>query len=399
MFIWDSNTLNIINQNGIRAFYNNLYALGVLENLKTALQSKGVDYNSLEDIEDDALGNGGLGRLAACLLDSAATHNLPVNGYGIRYKYGLFKQKFENGFQVETEDNWQQYGDPWSVRREEEKVTVKFGDSTVYAVPYDMPIIGYGAKTINTLRLWQSEPIEDFNFTAFNDQRYDLAVEEKNKADNICMVIYPNDDADEGKILRLKQQSKVYAVIVKMNKQLTSELKRKGLSPEEVSSFQIIDNGLIHMARMAIYATFSTNGVAKIHTDILKNDALKNWYSFYPSRFQNKTNGITQRRWLCVCNPQLNRYLHSLGISGFEKNLEKIQSLLSFAENKEVFSNLNQIKRSNKQVLSDYILKKEGVWINPDFIFDIQVKRLHEYKRQLMNAFSILTIYYGIKDG
>jgi starch phosphorylase len=475
-----------------RAFYNNLHALDVLEEMKTALESKGVDFSSLEDIEDDALGNGGLGRLAACFLDSAATHDLPLNGYGIRYKYGLFKQKFENGFQIETKDDWQQYGDPWSVRREDERVTVEYGDSTVYAVPYDMPIIGYETKTVNTLRLWQSEPVEDFNFLDFNAQKYEKAVKEKNEADNICMVLYPNDDKNKGKILRLKQQyfmssasvqdcvrrfvkthgtefeklpefnviqlndthptvaipelirvlteeynvsfdsafsiaqatfaytnhtimaealekwnrklfkkvlPKVYNIVKKINKKLISELTKKGLSEDEIDTYKIIDGDLIHMARMGIYATFSTNGVARIHTDILKNDVLKNWYSLYPERFQNKTNGITQRRWLSICNPELSNYLHSLGIEDFEKNLDKLQALSEFKENSDVLSALNRIKSNNKQVLSDYIYKKEGVRINPAFIFDIQIKRLHEYKRQLMNAFSILAIYYGIKDG
>ncbi|NLO39715.1 MAG: glycogen/starch/alpha-glucan phosphorylase, partial [Ruminiclostridium sp.] len=475
-----------------RAFYNNLHALGVLEEMKALLQSKGVDYNSLEEVEDDALGNGGLGRLAACFLDSAATHDLPVSGYGIRYKYGLFKQKFENGFQVETKDDWQQYGDPWSVRREDEKVSVVFGDSKVYAVPYDMPIIGFETKTVNTLRLWQSEPIEDFSFVDFNAQIYEKAVKEKNEADNLCMVLYPNDDKNKGKILRLKQQyfmssasvqdcvrrfvkkhgtefekfpqfnaiqlndthptvaipeliriltvdyelsfesafsiaqstfaytnhtimaealekwsvrlfkkvlPEVYPVVVQMNHQLKKELGKKGFSKEEISTFKIINDGMIHMARLAIYATSTTNGVARIHTDILKNDALKNWYSVYPDRFQNKTNGITQRRWLGICNPQLCSYLHDLGINGFEKNLENLQALNSFKNNSAVLSALNRIKSNNKQVLSDYIYKKENVRIDPTFIFDIQIKRLHEYKRQLMNAFSILAIYYGIKDG
>jgi starch phosphorylase len=475
-----------------RAFYNNLHALGVLDDVKTSLQSKGVDFCSLEDIEDDALGNGGLGRLAACFLDSAATHDLPVNGYGIRYKYGLFRQKFENGFQVETKDDWQQYGDPWSVRREDEKVTIEFGDSIVYAVPYDMPIIGFKTKTVNTLRLWQSEPVEDFNFHSFNEQKYDEAVKQKNEADNICMVLYPNDDKNKGKILRLKQQyfmssasiqdcvrrfvrkhgtefnkfpqynviqlndthptvaipeliriltgdynvsfesafaiaqstfaytnhtimaealekwdlklfkkvlPRIYPVIAEMNRRLKKELLEKGIHKDEVSTFKIIDNGLIHMARMAIYSTFSTNGVARIHTDILKKNALNNWHSIYPERFQNKTNGITQRRWLSICNPELSSYLNSLGIKGFEKNLENIHALNKFKDNSDVLSALNRIKSNNKQILSDHIYKKEGVRIDPTFIFDIQIKRLHEYKRQLMNAFSILAVYNRIKDG
>lgn len=475
-----------------RAFYNNLSALGVLEEIKSVLQSKDIDFNGLEDIEDDALGNGGLGRLAACFLDSAATHDLPLNGYGIRYKYGLFRQKLEKGFQVETKDDWQQYGDPWSVRREDERVTVEFGDGTVYAVPYDMPIIGFGTETVNTLRLWQSEPVEDFSFTDFNQQRYEKAVKQKNDADNICMVLYPNDDKNKGKILRLKQEyfmssasiqdcvrrfvkrhgadfekfpqynviqlndthpivaiaeliriltedydlsfetafslaqasfaytnhtimaealekwdiklfrrvlPRVYNVVVKINRRLKRELSEKGLNEDEISSLEIIADGMVHMARMAIYGTFSTNGVAGIHTDILKKEALKSWYSIYPERFNNKTNGITQRRWLSICNPKLSSYLHSLDIKGFEKDLDKLESLNSYRDNRDVLSALNRIKSDNKRALSDYIYKKEGVRIDPSFIFDIQIKRLHEYKRQLMNAFSILAIYFRIKEG
>ena len=475
-----------------RAFYNNLYATGILDDVKSALLTKGVDFNLLEDIEDDALGNGGLGRLAACLLDSAATCDLPVHGYGIRYQYGLFKQKFENGFQMETKDDWQQYGDPWSVRREEERLTVEFGDEKIYAVPYDMPLIGYDTKTINTLRLWQSEPIENFNFEAFNNQKYELAVKEKNQADYICMVIYPNDDTDQGKMLRLKQQyfmasasvqdcvrrfvryhgtnfsefpkynaiqlndthpvvaipeliriltknyqilfedafaiaqstfaytnhtimaealekwnvrlfkkvlPDVYDIVKTINKRLIDELKRKNMNKEEISTYTIIDKELIHMARMAVYGTFSTNGVAKIHTNIIKNDTLDNWHVLYPERFRNKTNGITQRRWLGVCNPGLTSFLRSLEIKGFEKNLENIHVLSRYSEDTGVLHELNRIKSHNKKVLSDTIYQKEGVLMDPTFIYDIQIKRLHEYKRQLMNAFSILAIYDGLKDG
>ena len=337
-----------------RAFYNNLHALGVLDEVKSALAERGTDFNLLEDIEDDALGNGGLGRLAACFLDSAATLNLPLDGYGIRYRYGLFWQKIENGFQTEVPDAWQQYGDPWSVKKDEEKVTVEFGDGPVYAIPYDMPIIGYGGKTVNTLRLWQSEPVNKFDFDAFNRQKYADAVKERDKAEAICMLLYPNDDTDEGKKLRLKQQyfmssasiqdvirkfvqkhgtdfnafpqflsiqlndthptvaipefiriltqvydvpfnkafsiaqktfaytnhtimaealekwncrlfrkvlPKIYPVVAKINKRLTAELTRQGKMPDEIASYQIIDGGLVHMSRMAVYSTFTTNGI------------------------------------------------------------------------------------------------------------------------------------------
>lgn len=475
-----------------RAVFNNLYCLGILEEVKAALASKGVDLNTLEDIGDDALGNGGLGRLAACFLDSAATQNIPLNGYGIRYKYGLFKQYFKDGFQKEEPDDWQRFGDPWSVRRDNEKVVVEFANEKVYAVPYDMPIFGYQTDNVNTLRLWQSEPLEEFDFDLFNEQAYDKAVKAKNSAQNISMILYPNDDTNDGKRLRLKQQyffcsaslqdiiqkhkavhgsdfssfpknyaiqlndthpvvsiaelirllvdkegltfeeafkigqqtfsytnhtimaealekwythlfksvlPRIYDIILEIDKRLCADLKAMGVTREKMVPYRIVYLRLIHMARLAVYATHATNGVAQIHSEIIKDSVLKDWYKIYPERFQNKTNGITQRRWLGLCNKELADYVTTLGCGDFGRDLTVLKKLEEYADNQDVLKKLAEIKHNNKVILSDYIQKNEGMRINPDFIFDIQIKRLHEYKRQLLNAFSIVDIYYSMKEG
>lgn len=481
-----------------RLVYNNLLNLGLLNQLTELFCENDLDIRIFEDIEDNALGNGGLGRLAACFLDSAATQNVTLNGYGIRYRYGIFKQYFEDGFQKETADDWTKFGDPWSVRREEEKVQINFKGQSVWAVPYDSPVIGYGAAKINTLRLWQAEPIEQFNFELFNEQKYDKSVKEKNDAEAITSVLYPNDSTDAGKKLRLKQQyffssaslqdvirkykahygndfshfSKEYAIqlndthpvvsipelcrilveqegmtfnkalkickevfaytnhtvmsealekwgvklfkavipnvykyVVKINNVLLKEIKAMGVSDEDKSMYQIIDTPygndweVIHMARLAIYASHSTNGVARIHTEILKNDALKEWYALYPERFNNKTNGITQRRWLALANMELAGFINDKIGNSWITDLDKLKDLEKFKNDKAVIKQFDDIKKIKKQQLADYIKEKEGITINPNFIFDIQVKRLHEYKRQLLNAFSILDIYFGLKDG
>lgn len=465
-----------------RLVYNNLMNLGLLNQLTELFCENGIDIRIFEDIEDNALGNGGLGRLAACFLDSAATQNVTLNGYGIRYRYGIFKQYFENGFQKETADNWTEFGDPWSVRREEDKVKVDFKGQSVWAVPYDTPVIGYGAAKINTLRLWQAEPIEEFNFDLFNEQKYDKSVKEKNDAEAITSVLYPNDSTDAGKKLRLKQQyffssaslqdvikkykahygndfshfSKEYAIqlndthpvvsipelcrllieqegltfnkalkickevfaytnhtvmsealekwgvklfkavlpnvykyVVKINNVLLKELEEKGISDEDKKKYQIIDTPygndweVIHMARLAIYASHSTNGVAWIHTEILKNDALHEWYELYPERFNNKTNGITQRRWLALANMELAGFINDKIGNSWITNLDELKKLEKFKDDKAVIKQFDDIKKIKKQQLADYIKEKEGIEINPNFIFDIQVKRLHEYKRQL----------------
>ena len=482
-----------------RLVYNNLLSLGLLDQLTELFNENGIDIRVFEDIEDNALGNGGLGRLAACFLDSAATQNVTLNGYGIRYRYGIFKQTFEIGFQKELTDNWTTFGDPWSIRREEDKVKIDFKGQSVWAVPYDTPVIGYGAKKINTLRLWQAEPIEEFNFTLFNDQKYAASVKEKNEAEAITSVLYPNDSTDAGKKLRLKQQyffssaslqdvlkkykakhgndfsqlSKEYAIqlndthpvvsipelcrllekegvsfkkalkickevfaytnhtvmaealekwpvklfksvlpevykyVEKINKELIKEVTSLGVKEEDIAMYQIIDNPyadnrewfIIHMARLAIYASHSTNGVAAIHTDILKNDALKEWYAIYPERFNNKTNGITQRRWLALANGELAGFINDQIGNGWITNLDELKKLEKLKDKKIVINEFDKIKKIKQQQLAEYIKEKEGIDVDPSFIFDIQVKRLHEYKRQLLNAFSILDIYYGLKDG
>ena len=473
-----------------RMFYNNLYCMGLLGEVRDLLKSKGIDINQFEDIEDAALGNGGLGRLAACFLDSAATQEIPLDGYGIFYKYGLFKQLIKNGYQVEVEDNWLKYEDPWSVRRVDQAQIVRFADSTVVAVPYDMAIIGYGTKNVNTLRLWQAEPVEDFDFLAFNDGRYDDAVRNKNNCENISKVLYPNDNSHEGKILRLKQQyffcsaslqdiirkykkkygpdfshfaemtaiqlndthpvvsipelirllslegigfdqafdiaqktfsytnhtvmsealekwdidlmrhviPEVYAIIERINEREYHDLKYKGIQEHNINAMRILDGGKVHMARLAMYVSSYVNGVAWLHTEILKNDVLKEWYWVYPERFQNKTNGITQRRWLGLCNPELSAFITDRIGSGWVKDMRKMENLADHID-KDSVKEFNKIKYTKKKQLSAYVKKMDGVELNPKFIFDIQVKRLHEYKRQLLNAFSIMYIYYMIKDG
>lgn len=476
-----------------RMIYSNLYNMGLLNQFVELMTEHNIDIRIFEDIEDAALGNGGLGRLAACFLDSGATHGIVLNGYGIRYKYGLFKQEFEEGFQRELPDDWQRFGDPWSIRREEEKIRVDFKDQSVWAVPYDMPVIGYGKKTVNTLRLWQSEPIEAFNFELFNNQQYDEAVKNKNEAEAISSLLYPNDSMDEGKKLRIKQEyfftsatlqdvikkykekydkdfssfskeyifqlndthpvlaipelirllvekegltfakalriakevfaytnhtimaealekwnvslveeviPQVYKYIVELNDELIKELTLFGVvSSEEQKKYLIIDDDTIHMARIAIFVSRSINGVARLHTEILKNDALHEWYQLYPNRFNNKTNGITQRRWLALANMELAGFITDKIGSSWTTDLDLLKKLENFADDQAVIKQFDEIKQIKKRQLADYIHKHEGVKINPDFIFDIQIKRLHEYKRQLLNAFSILYIYYGLKDG
>lgn len=475
-----------------RLIYSNLLNLGLINQLAELFHENNMDLGIFEEIEDAALGNGGLGRLAACFLDSAATQSIPLNGYGIRYKYGLFKQYFENGFQKETADDWQRFGDPWSVRREEEKLKVTFKDQTVYAVPYDMPVIGYGAGCVNTLRLWQAEPIHEFDFSLFNDQKYDLAVKERDNAEAISSVLYPNDDTDKGKKLRLKQQyffssaslqdilrkykekygtdfshfpqeyaiqlndthpvvsipelirllmeegvsfrkafkiaqqtfaytnhtimaealekwdvrlfksvlPNVYRYVVMIQKALQKDLAAQKMIEEAQKKYWIIDDSnRIHMARLAVYSTHSTNGVAKIHTDLLKSSVLKEWYELYPERFNNKTNGITQRRWLALSNMELSGFITDKIGSGWVTDLDKLKNLEPFGKKQDVMEQFTKIKQIKKQQLAEYMKKKDGIEISPEFLFDVQVKRLHEYKRQLLNAFSILDIYFGLKDG
>lgn len=480
-----------------RAVQNNLLNLGISEKLQKELSKKGTDLNILEDVEDAALGNGGLGRLAACFMESGATMGLPLDGYGIRYRYGLFRQKLEDGFQKEEADDWAKHGDPWSVRRDEDTVRVDFADYSVLAVPYDMPIIGYGGKNISTLRLWQSEPLTEFDFAKFNDQQYDLAVQAKNRAEDISRVLYPNDDALEGKKLRFRQQyffsSAALADMVRIFKRehgsdlskfadynavqlndthpviaipeliriLTDEegmgfaqaleISRKTFAytnhtimPEALEKWdarlikslvprvyeiiemihaafeqeklelirqdkiskalahrtKIIRNRTVHMAHLAIYGGSYVNGVAAIHTEIIKHDTLRDWYQLYPEKFQNKTNGITQRRWLALCNRELSDMIsHKLTNRDWITDLTQLKALEVFSDDEKVIEQFSQIKDLKKQQLAQYIMHRENIEIDPASIFDIQIKRLHEYKRQLLNILTILYIYREIKSG
>lgn len=469
-----------------RTVYNNLFALGILEDVKKAFADRGIDINLFEEVEDAALGNGGLGRLAACFLDSAATLDLPLDGYGIRYKYGLFKQSFNDGFQCEAADDWQRFGDPWSRRRDTHEVLIHFADQTVRAVPYDMPILGYGTNNIGTLRLWQSEAVRDFDFQLFNNQEYAVAVLEKNAVEDITRVLYPNDTTTAGKKLRLKQQyflssaslqdllfrfkrenrpitefadfntiqlndthptvsipelirllmregldfdaafdiaartfnytnhtvmsealekwdvqlfrellPEVFDIVYRINAKLCGEIMARGLSCEP---YAIVSNNIIRMANLAVYCSSYVNGVAAIHTQILKDDVLKDWYACYPERFQNKTNGITQRRWLGLCNPEFSKFIDERIGKGWLKDLDRLQGLKEHLSDEDVDA-FNAVKLEKKRQLRQIILEKEGVDLPETFCYDVQVKRMHEYKRQLMNAFAILDIYYGIKDG
>ncbi|MFV0353306.1 MAG: glycogen/starch/alpha-glucan phosphorylase [Oscillospiraceae bacterium] len=475
-----------------RVVYANLFNLGLLEETKQALAESGLDPNLFEEIDDAALGNGGLGRLAACFLDSAATENIALNGYGIRYRYGLFRQYFEEGFQKEEADNWLRFGDPWSVRREEERVLIRYADQSVWAVPYDMPVIGYKGKTVNTLCLWQAEPLAEFDFEEFNKCHYDAAYREKNAAEAISGVLYPNDESEEGKRLRLKQQyffsaaslqsmlkkykgkngsdfaafAKSYAIqlndthpvvaipellrilmaqeglafedaftivkdtfaytnhtimaealekwdvslfssvipdvypyVVMLQNHLHRELTQKGVLAAGYNPYFIIEDGRIHMARMAVYATHSINGVAALHTEILKQNVLKEWYALYPERFSNKTNGITQRRWLGLCNPELSHFITERIGDGWLTNLNEIKKLEPYANDSASLRQFAEIKAVKKRQLADHVrVNENGFELNVNSVFDIQIKRLHEYKRQLLNAFSILDIYFALKN-
>ena len=480
-----------------RAVQNNLLNLGISEKLQNELSKKGTDLNILEDVEDAALGNGGLGRLAACFMESGATMGLPLDGYGIRYRYGLFRQKLEDGFQKEEADDWAKHGDPWSVRRDEDTVRVDFADYSVLAVPYDMPIIGYGGKNISTLRLWQSEPLTEFDFAKFNDQQYDLAVQAKNRAEDISRVLYPNDDALEGKKLRFRQQyffssaaladmvrifkrehgsdlskfadynavqlndthpviaipeliriltdeegmgfaqaleiskktfaytnhtimpealekwdarlikslvPRVYEIIEMIHAAFEQEklelIRQDRISKALAHRTKIIRNRTVHMAHLAIYGGSYVNGVAAIHTEIIKHDTLRDWYQLYPEKFQNKTNGITQRRWLALCNRELSDMIsRKLTNRDWITDLTQLKALEVFSDDEKVIEQFSQIKDLKKQQLAQYIMHRENIEIDPASIFDIQIKRLHEYKRQLLNILTILYIYREIKSG
>ena len=475
-----------------RAIYNNLICSGLYTEMAQLLQKSGADIGAMEAVEDAALGNGGLGRLAACFLDSAATLKLPLDGYGIRYRYGLFSQRFENGFQTETADDWSRHGDPWSVRREDETVTVNFADGDVLAVPYDMPVIGYGGKHIGTIRLWQCEPIQPFDFDKFNQCKYSDALAQRNRAEDISRVLYPNDSTPNGKLLRLKQQyfftsaslkdmlrsfkqnhgddysrlpqyvcvqlndthpviaipelirlmmsdgvafdnalsiakgvfnytnhtvmqealetwemrtvqrvsPEIARIILRINTRLKSELRRKKIGEDKWPQLVIVQKNRVHMAYLACYCSSHINGVAELHTEIIKSSVLSQWYALYPDRFQNKTNGITQRRWLLLCNQGLSSLITELlGSSRWVTDLKSLKKLAVYADDKDVLDKFMAIKRQNKQLLAKYIGAHDGKLLDPDTIVDAQIKRLHEYKRQLLNILAILELYFEIKDG
>ena len=456
------------------------------------LTEYGIDYNKVEDEEEDsALGNGGLGRLAACFLDSLATLNLPGQGYGIRYRNGIFNQTFKDGYQVEKPETWLKYGDVWSIERPADEVIVSFGDENVRAVPYDMPIIGYGTKNINTLRLWEAHSIVDLDLGKFNQQDYLHATQEKTRAEDISRVLYPNDSTDEGKKLRLKQQyffvsaslqdilrkfkkvhgrnfekfseftaiqlndthpviaipelmrllldvegvswekawgivektfsytnhtilaealekwwvglyeqvvPRIYQITQGINDQLKGLLAEK--FPDDSARqdrMSIIQGNMIHMAWLAIYGSHTINGVAALHTEILKNKELKDWYEIYPERFQNKTNGITQRRWLLQSNPQLAKLITELLGEEWITDLSQLKRLEEYINDEGILKRILEIKHEKKIELVNYLRETQGIEINPNSIFDMQIKRLHEYKRQLLNIFHVIGLYNKLK--
>ena len=475
-----------------RALGNNLINLGLLDEVKEVLTELGIDYNKVEDAEEDsALGNGGLGRLAACFLDSLATLNLPGHGYGIRYRNGIFNQSFKDGYQVEKPETWLKYGDVWSIERPADEVIVSFGDGSVRAVPFDMPIIGYGTRNINTLRLWEARSLVDLDLGKFNQQDYLHATQDKTKAEDISRVLYPNDSTDEGKKLRLKQQyffvsaslqdilrkykklhgsnfdefpayvaiqlndthpviaipelmrlfvdlegiswekawsivektfsytnhtilaealekwwvglyeqvvPRVYQITQGINNQLRGFLAEKFPNdPARQDRMSIIQGNMIHMAWLAIYGTHATNGVAALHTEILKRKELKDWYELYPDRFLNKTNGITQRRWLLQSNPELSKMITDLIGDEWITDLSQLKKLEDFIDDEEVLKKILTIKHAKKIELVNYLRDVQGVEVNPNSIFDVQIKRLHEYKRQLLNIFHVIGLYHKLK--
>ena len=475
-----------------RALGNNLINLGMLGEVRELFEELGIDYNKVEDAEEDsALGNGGLGRLAACFLDSLATLNLPGKGYGIRYRNGIFNQEFRDGYQIEKPETWLKYGDVWSVMRPDDEVIVTFGDGSVRAVPYDMPIIGYGTNNINTLRLWEAHSLVDLDLAKFNQQDYLHATQQKTLAEDISRVLYPNDSTDEGKKLRLKQQyffvsaslqdivkrykkvhgndfdkfaeftaiqlndthpviaipelmrifidiegiswEKAWSIVEKTfaytNHTILAEAlekwwvglyeqvvpriyqitqgidnQLKGLLEERFPNdvnrqnrMKIINGNMIHMAWLAIYGSYKVNGVAALHTEILKNKELKDWYELYPEKFLNKTNGITQRRWLLQSNPQLANLITELIGDSWITDLSELKKLEAYLDDEKVLKRILDIKHEKKVELAEFLRKTQGIEIDPDSIFDVQIKRLHEYKRQLLNIFQIIGLYNKLK--
>lgn len=490
-----------------RALSNNLINAEIASQVKDVLKEMNIDYDMIEDEEPDAgLGNGGLGRLAACFMDSLATLDYPGHGYGIRYQYGMFEQRIENGYQVEYPDNWLAHRDPWEMKRSDLAVTVKFGGTIAYgktpdgrprfyienaeeitATPYDMPIVGYDTGTVNTLRLWQASSPDGFDLQLFNNMEYNRAVERQNSAENISRVLYPNDSGPSGKALRLKQQyffssaslqdlvrhyvadygtdftkfpelhviqlndthpvvaipelmrilmddynigweeawkvvtktfaytnhtimaealekwpidifqgllPRVYQIVEEINRRFLIDLRQTYPNDyDKHGRMSIINNGKIYMAWLAIHACFSVNGVAELHTKLLKTKELKDWFELYPDKFNNKTNGITQRRWLLCANPALSDFITARIGHGWEKDLSKLKDLEKFADDEKSLKEFIEIKKSNKQKLAEYLKHAQNEFLDPESIFDVQVKRLHEYKRQLMNILHVMHVY------
>ncbi|MBE6481859.1 MAG: glycogen/starch/alpha-glucan phosphorylase [Actinomyces ruminicola] len=475
-----------------RALLNNLTNLGLVEEAAQAVNAFGQNLTDiLEQEPDAALGNGGLGRLAACFLDSCATLDLPVAGYGILYRYGLFKQLFEDGFQTEHPDPWMEEGYPFVVRREEAQRIVRYNDLTVRAVPYDMPITGYGTKNVVTLRLWRAEPMEEFDYDAFNSQRFTDAIVERERTADISRVLYPNDTTYEGKVLRVRQQyffcsaslqeivdnyvthhgedlsrfaefnsvqlndthpvlaipelmrllmdehhlgwdqawevvTKTFAytnhtvlaealetwemsifdrlfpriaeIVREIDRRFRQEMAERGLDQTRIDYMAPLSGDKVRMAWIACYAAYSINGVAALHTEIIKRDTLKEWHDVWPERFNNKTNGVTPRRWLRQCNPRLSALLDEVaGSDAWVKDLSLLAAHTDAVDD-ALLDRLAEVKHANKVDFAAWVAEREGIEINPDAIFDVQIKRLHEYKRQLLNAIYILDLYFRMKE-
>lgn len=494
-----------------RALGNNIINLKADKVVRDALKDLNFDLDAIEDEEPDAaLGNGGLGRLAACFLDSLSTLGYPAYGCGIKYKYGMFEQKIENGFQIEVPDNWLKNGNPFEIKRAEYAVNVKFGGyvriikdakgrekflqenyQSVRAVPYDLPVLGYGNNVVNTLRIWDAEAIDTFNLDSFDKGDYQKAVEQQNLARTICEVLYPNDNHYAGKELRLKQQyffisasvqraiakymdkhndirklyekvcfqmndthptvavaelmrilmddydlswdeawdvttktcaytnhtimsealekwplelfsrllPRIYQIVEEINRRFIIEIKRRYPNDQrKIEKMAIIYDGQVKMAHLAIVGSFSVNGVARLHTEILKNQELRDFYQMMPEKFNNKTNGITQRRFLLHGNPLLAEWVTSKIGPEWITNLSHIDELSVYVDDKMSQKEFMNIKYKNKVRLADYIRKHNGIEVDPRSIFDVQVKRLHEYKRQLLNILHIMHLYNQLRQ-
>ena len=472
--------------------YKNLMCLDIESQIEEALSGFERSLKEFEALPDEPLGNGGLGRLAACFLDSAANINVALDGYGIKYRFGLFEQEIENGFQIEKIYNSFEYNDPWCVPCKCDKVKVSFGDGDVWAVPYDMPIVGYGNNVVNTLRIWDAEAIVDFQLDSFDRGDYHKAVEQENLAKNIVEVLYPNDNHIAGKELRLKQQyffvsaslqaaltkyikhhddihklpekmtiqmndthptvavaelmrllldeeglgwdeaweitsktcaytnhtimsealekwpidlfsrllPRVYQIIQEIDRRFVAQIREMYPGNEEkVAKMQILRDGQVKMAHLAIVAGYSVNGVARLHTEILKKQELRDFYEMMPQKFNNKTNGITQRRFLMHGNPLLADWVtDKLGTKDWITDLSLMSGLKKWVDDEEALKEFMSIKYENKVRLAKYIKEHNGIEVDPRSIFDVQVKRLHEYKRQLLNILHVMYLYNEIKE-